>query len=55
VPAAWVDRPLPVSGSEIGRPTPTTNQNTTGLMNMLPGRPHRAAVARSGIVPDGIQ
>jgi len=24
-------------------------------MNMLPGRPHRAAVARSGIAPDGIQ
>jgi len=24
-------------------------------MDMLPGRPHRAAVARSGIVPDGIQ
>jgi len=55
VPAAWADRRPPVSGSGIGKPKPTTNKNTTGLMNTLPGRPHRAAVARSGIVPDGIQ
>jgi len=55
VPAAWADRRSPVSGSGIGKPKPTTNKNTTGLVNMLPGRPHRAAVARFGIVPDGIQ
>jgi len=55
VPAAWTDRRPPVSGSGIGKPKPTTNQNTIGLVNTLPGRSHRAAVARSGIVPDGIQ